>query len=537
MVFDFLGDKKKVVIAMAHIGALPGSPLYDADGGVNKLIEGVLKDIEALQTGGVDAVMFGNENDRPYVLKAPPEGVAGMTAVVQAVKPHLKVPFGVNYLWDPLASVAIAAATGASFVREIFTGLFASDMGLWQADCAGALRLRRNLGREDMKLLFNINAEFAHSLDERPIALAGEERRLLVACGRDPGLGPLDRRSGRPLEPQDRPRSCSGRSRPRQHRRHHRQCARHPRHLGRRGDRHAFQGRRKHLEPSRRRARQALHGRRGEAEVTALKQQHVIPANAGIQHSSRDQARVWIPAFAGMTQPSEPRLPMPCVLGLDIGTTSTIGILIRPPDETLALASRPVTLRSDHIGWAEEDPEQWWSNVGEIVRELLHATGVSAADIAAVGVTGMLPAVVLLDSAGRLLRPSIQQSDARCGAEVEELRAEIDEKAFLAKAGNGINQQLVAAKLRWIERHEPEIFARIATVFGSYDYINWRLTGERAIEQNWALEAGFVDLATHAIDDALVALAHIPRRRAAAQGRLARNLGRRLRSGRGGERA
>ena len=84
MVFDFLGDKTKVVIAMAHIGALPGSPLYDADGGVGKLIEGVLKDIEALQAGGVDAVMFGNENDRPYVLKAPPEGVAGMTAVVQA---------------------------------------------------------------------------------------------------------------------------------------------------------------------------------------------------------------------------------------------------------------------------------------------------------------------------------------------------------------------------------------------------------------------------------------------------------------------
>ena len=123
----------------------------------------------------------------------------------------------------------------------------------------------------------------------------------------------------------------------------------------------------------------------------------------------------------------------------------------------------------------------------------------------------MLPAVVLLDDAGRLLRPSIQQSDARCGAEVEALRAEIDEKAFLAKAGNGINQQLVAAKLRWIERHEPDIFARIATVFGSYDYINWRLTGERAIEQNWALEAGFVDLKTGAIDDALVALAHIPR--------------------------
>ncbi|MFZ0602688.1 MAG: FGGY family carbohydrate kinase, partial [Roseiarcus sp.] len=152
---------------------------------------------------------------------------------------------------------------------------------------------------------------------------------------------------------------------------------------------------------------------------------------------------------------------MPCVLGLDIGTTSTIGVLIRPPDKTLALASRPVALRSDHVGWAEESPEEWWSNVGEIVRELLRTSGVSPADIVAIGVTGMLPAVVLLDDSGRLLRPSIQQSDARCAAEVDELRAEIDERAFLAKAGNGINQQLVAAKLRWIERHEPEIFARI----------------------------------------------------------------------------
>jgi xylulokinase len=202
---------------------------------------------------------------------------------------------------------------------------------------------------------------------------------------------------------------------------------------------------------------------------------------------------------------------MRCVLGLDIGTTSTIGVLIRPPDQTLALASRPVALRSDHVGWAEEDPEQWWANVGEIVRELMRSSGASPADVAAVGVAGMLPAVVLLDSSGRLLRPSIQQSDARCGAEVAKLRAEIDENAFLAKAGNGINQQLVAAKLRWIERHEAEVFARIATVFGSYDYINWRLTAERAVEQNWALEAGFVDLKTHAIDDALVALAHIPR--------------------------
>ena len=171
MPLDFFGTRRNVVIAMAHIGALPGTPLYDADGGMERLIEGVGRDIGKLQAGGVHAIMFGNENDRPYRFTATPETLAAMTAVVMAVKPALKVPFGVNYLWDPYASVAIAGATGAAFVREIFTGLFASDMGLWQPNAADALTLRRNLGRPELKLFYNINAEFAASLDTRPIEL------------------------------------------------------------------------------------------------------------------------------------------------------------------------------------------------------------------------------------------------------------------------------------------------------------------------------------------------------------------------------
>jgi uncharacterized protein len=171
MIFEFFGNKKKAVIAMAHIGAMPGSPLYDSDNGMNKLVDDVCADIEKLQEGGVDAIMFGNENDRPYLLKATPESIAAMTAIITAAKAILNVPFGANYLWDPTASVAIGVATGASFVREIFTGVFASDMGIWAPDCATPARLRSNLDRQDMKLLFNINAEFAHSLDQRPIEL------------------------------------------------------------------------------------------------------------------------------------------------------------------------------------------------------------------------------------------------------------------------------------------------------------------------------------------------------------------------------
>jgi hypothetical protein len=171
MQFDFLAHRPKAVIGMVHLGALPGTALHDSDGGMAKLIDAALADIAALQAGGVDALMFGNENDRPYSLKAPPAGIAAMAAIIAAVKPALNIPFGVNYLWDPTASIAIAAATGASFVREIFTGVYASDMGVWAPDAGEALRTRRSLGAERVKLCFNINAEFATPLDTRPIGL------------------------------------------------------------------------------------------------------------------------------------------------------------------------------------------------------------------------------------------------------------------------------------------------------------------------------------------------------------------------------
>jgi xylulokinase len=202
---------------------------------------------------------------------------------------------------------------------------------------------------------------------------------------------------------------------------------------------------------------------------------------------------------------------MALVLGLDIGTTSTIGIVIETEGAVRAMASRPVRLASPHPGWAEEDPAEWWANVCALVPELLARAGARPEEITTIGVGGMLPAIVLLDGAGQVLRPSIQQSDGRCGAEVAEMAAELDTAAFLARTGNGINQQLAAPRLRWIARHEPAVAARIATVLGSYDYINFRLTGERAVEQNWALEAGLTDLARHAIADDLVALTGLPR--------------------------
>jgi hypothetical protein len=86
------------------------------------------------------------------------------------LKRAIKIPFGVNYLWDPVASVALGVASGARFVREIFTGVYDSDMGLWTPDAATAVRLRTDARRPELKLMFNINAEFASPVGSRGIA-------------------------------------------------------------------------------------------------------------------------------------------------------------------------------------------------------------------------------------------------------------------------------------------------------------------------------------------------------------------------------
>ncbi len=166
---DIFGNTKPA-IAMVHLGALPGSPLHDEEGGMEAIVDAARKDLAALQAAGFDAVMFGNENDRPYELQVDAASTTAMAYAIGCLSGELTVPFGVNVLWDPQATMAVAAATGAAFVREIFTGVYASDMGVWAPDAGKAIRYRNRLGRKDLAVLFNISAEFANSLDRRPLA-------------------------------------------------------------------------------------------------------------------------------------------------------------------------------------------------------------------------------------------------------------------------------------------------------------------------------------------------------------------------------
>jgi len=154
---------------MAHLPALPGTPLYDEQGGPDAIVESVRRDVEILTRSGFDAVLFCNENDRPYQLSASLEGVAMMTRVVTEVAPR-DLPFGVDYLWDAQAALSVAAATGASFIREVATGVYESDMGVWAPDAATLLRRRRQLHAEHVAVFMNITPEFASSIGTRDVA-------------------------------------------------------------------------------------------------------------------------------------------------------------------------------------------------------------------------------------------------------------------------------------------------------------------------------------------------------------------------------
>lgn len=160
---------KKPVIAMAHIPAIPGTPRYNPEIGVEGSLEAVRKDVAHLLNHGVDAIMFCNEDDRPYTFQAGFEAIAVMTRIVTELRPTDR-PFGVDFLWDAKAPIAICKATGGAFIREVVTGVYESDMGIWAPDAADIYRYRHAIDADNVRIFANITPEFASPLGTRDVA-------------------------------------------------------------------------------------------------------------------------------------------------------------------------------------------------------------------------------------------------------------------------------------------------------------------------------------------------------------------------------
>ncbi|MDI6871108.1 MAG: FGGY-family carbohydrate kinase [Bacillota bacterium] len=199
------------------------------------------------------------------------------------------------------------------------------------------------------------------------------------------------------------------------------------------------------------------------------------------------------------------------LIGIDIGTTAVKGTLIDTEGHLLAEASHAHDLFSKEIGWAEEDPADWWQGTLSVLRELAGRQREFGGTAAALSTSGMVPALLLLDGAGTPLRLSIQQNDGRCHAEIADLKERLDEKQFFTLTGGSLNQQTIPPRTLWLRRHEPETWGRLSWVLGSYDYVTYRLTGRLTLERNWALESGMYDVRREDWVDHLLAAAGLTR--------------------------
>lgn len=168
----FLQDfgARRFMIGMVHTPGLPGSPRYDRTAGMRAVTAQALDDAKALADAGFDALLFCNEADMPYETSLKAETVAAMTAVIADVQSQVKLPFGVNMLIDPAASIAIAHATGGRFVRAFLTGGYVGDFGVYATQGADIMRRRSMIGAEAVRVMANVTPGFSVPTVDRPLA-------------------------------------------------------------------------------------------------------------------------------------------------------------------------------------------------------------------------------------------------------------------------------------------------------------------------------------------------------------------------------
>jgi membrane complex biogenesis BtpA family protein len=172
---------EKPIIALLHLDALPGDPGYCGD--MKTVTEHARKDLLALQDGGVDGILFANEFSLPYQPVADIAVVSAMAYIIGKLKDEISVPFGVNVVKNPIATIDLGAATGAKFGRSCFSGAYMGEYGVYVSNSGEAIRHRKALGIEDMKLLFKVNLEADAYLVQRDVQVVAKSIQDAKASG------------------------------------------------------------------------------------------------------------------------------------------------------------------------------------------------------------------------------------------------------------------------------------------------------------------------------------------------------------------
>lgn len=198
------------------------------------------------------------------------------------------------------------------------------------------------------------------------------------------------------------------------------------------------------------------------------------------------------------------------LLGLDISTTGAKALLIDPNGAIIAAHTTPQPISAPHPLWSEQNPSDWWDGIAASIRAVLATPGVRAEDIAAIGLTGQMHGLVLLDSAGQVLRPAILWNDQRTGPQCEAITERIGFERLIALTGNRALTGFTAPKIVWVRDHEPEIFARAAHILLPKDYIRLMLTGEYVMDMSDAAGTSLLDVANRRWSEAVIDALAIP---------------------------
>lgn len=193
---------------------------------------------------------------------------------------------------------------------------------------------------------------------------------------------------------------------------------------------------------------------------------------------------------------------MPCLMGLDISTTAAKALIIDEGGNVIAAASSPQPISQPKPLWSEQNPADWWDGITASIRQALSDANLRGEDIGAIGLTGQMHGLVLLDAAGETLRPAILWNDQRTQAQCEAMTAAVGQQRLLELTGNPALTGFTAPKLLWVRDNEPQVYAQIKQVLLPKDYIRYKLTDAYATdlagasgtsllnvaERNWSLE-------------------------------------------------
>jgi xylulokinase len=198
-------------------------------------------------------------------------------------------------------------------------------------------------------------------------------------------------------------------------------------------------------------------------------------------------------------------------LGIDTSTTGSKALLIDEHGEVVTVASSPHTLQTPRPLWSEQDPHEWWGAVSASIKSVLESAGISGEQIGAVGLTGQMHGLVLLDEAGKVLRPAILWNDQRTQGQCDQIHARIGKEKFIQITGNVALTGFTAPKILWVKENEPDVYAKAKHVLLQKDYIRYKLTGEYALDKADGAGTVLFDLKSRDWSDEVLTALEIPR--------------------------